>query len=70
MSEDGEITITVERTETGTYRASVDGVPPERFATGEDPMVAVRGALAVARDAVDAAAEYERRPDPEVAGSE
>lgn len=70
MSPAREVTIRIEETETGTYRARVAEAPPDRVATGDDPMVAVRGALAVARDAVDAAAGYDHGPDVDDSGRE
>lgn len=60
MSNEHDLTLRIEETETGSYRARVEEAPERHVATGEDPMVAVRGALAVARGVVDSTVGYER----------
>ena len=69
MPDEHELTIRIEETASGDYRARVDGASERHFAECEDPIEAARGALAVARGVVDSAVEYDRsarrgpRPD-------
>jgi hypothetical protein len=43
MPDEYELTIRIEETETGEYRAQVAGVAERHYATCEDPIEAARG---------------------------
>lgn len=60
MADAHELTVRIEETEAGGYRARVDEAPERHFAAGEDPMVAARGALAVARQAIYSGLDEDR----------
>lgn len=62
MNTQHELTIEIEETETGEYRARVTSAPDGHAAVCDDPGVAVRGAVAVARGALDEAVGYDRTP--------
>lgn len=66
MTDAHELTVRIEETDTGEYRAQVDEAPEQHFAAGEDPMVAARGALAVARKAVYSGLEDQDESDPRI----
>lgn len=64
MTDAHELTVRIEKTDAGEYRARIDEAPERHFAAGEDPMVAARGALAVAREAVYSGLEDRDGSDP------
>jgi hypothetical protein len=70
MGKEHELTVRIEETETGSYRARLAAAPERHFAESEDLLVAARGALAVARRTVEAAVGDDRRADRERVASE
>ena len=53
------ITIVVEEDDEG-YRAHVEGSPPSHQAVSEDPLHAIRGAIAVSRGYIDETVGFDR----------
>ena len=53
------ITIEVEEVDEG-YRARVEGSPPSHQAVSEDPLHAIRGAIAVSRGYIDETVGFDR----------
>ena len=65
MPEEYELTIRIEETETGAYRARVADVAERHFAKSGDPIEAARGALAAVRGRIDAAVDHDRSAEPD-----
>ncbi len=64
MTNKHQLTITIEETD-GGYQAQVADGSRQHRARGSDPMVAIRGAIAVSQATVDNIVDYNRTTDPE-----
>ena len=65
MPEEHELTIRIEETKTGAYRARVSDVADRHFAKSDDPIEAARGALAAVRGRIDESVDYDRSAGPD-----
>ena len=70
MGDEHELTVRITEMESGSYRARLAAAPTGHFAEAEDPLVAARGALAVARETVREAVEDDSRTEREPIASE